>query len=194
MSMEQLELLKNGVLKCMETKFIKFLTILLIFSFQLNAQDTLQYNKVIDFNIDSDKQAKRSLNTKNPLIGVSLNLTKILDKSNELINISKLPKGNEEIENELILKRGEYIEIINIDRRKLLSDGSIQIQFENLPDLYNYAELNDLELIRDLSDIQMGVFKIKNIYELESRINLIKDNENIISIELNTLDPTIKPR
>ena len=45
-----------------------------------------------------------------------------------------------------------------------------------------------------LSDIQMGVFKIKNIYELESRINLIKDNENIISIELNTLDPTIKPR
>ena len=38
------------------------------------------------------------------------------------------------------------------------------------------------------------MFKIKNILELESKIKKFNENENIIGIELDTLDPLLKAR
>ena len=40
--------------------------------------------------------------------------------------------------------------------------------------------------------MSVGVFKVKNISELQLNINSLKDNKNIISMTLNTIDPSLK--
>ena len=96
--------------------------------------------------------------------------------------------------NEFILSTDEYIQIRGVDNRKLLADGSILIQFKVFPNLENYALSNDIELVSNLSDINIGVFKIKNILELKLKIDLLRSDNNIINIDLNTIDPTLKAK
>ena len=123
--------------------------------------------------------------SKDPLKGVTFNFNKRVNKINKEL-------ASENIANELILQPGEYIQIKGIDNRLLLFDGSFLIKFNTFPNLQNFAISNELELVNNLSDMSVGVFKVKNISELQLKINSLKDNENIISITLNTIDPSLK--
>ena len=134
---------------------------------------------------------------KKPLEGVKFDLSRILNKSNKVIgmldsNLEQDPRFDKKTD--LILKPGEYIQIRGNDSRLLLFNGSFIVHFEVLPDLEDYAFANQLEYVTSLSDINMGVFKVSNLIDLESKLNLLKDDNNIISIDLDTIDPSIKPR
>ena len=122
----------------------------------------------------------------NPLKGVSFNLDKRFDKSNK--QLAKL-----DLNNELILQPGEYIQIKGIDNRLLLFDGSFLVKFSTFPNLQSFAFANGLEFVSNLSDINIGVFKVENISELQLKIDSIKDDDNVISIYLNTIDPNLQP-
>ena len=97
-------------------------------------------------------------------------------------------------DNELILSPGEYIQIRGFDNVPLLFDGSILIQFEKLPRLNDFAISNDIEFVTDLSDINMGIFKIKNLLELQLKVDSLKNDTNILSIELSTINPARKSK
>ena len=72
--------------------------------------------------------------------------------------------------------------------------GISLIKFNNLPDFELFAFNNNIIFVSDLSDIQRGVFKTDNLFNLEEVLtNLLKD-PNIINIELNTIDPDIRIR
>ncbi|MEL1226243.1 MAG: hypothetical protein VW963_05810 [Candidatus Neomarinimicrobiota bacterium] len=144
------------------------------------AESTFKFQKSID-------SSKIALDEKNPLKNKTILLDKIFNKSNKEI-LRGVPNNN------LVLNNGEYIRIKNVDKRTLLFDGAIRIQFKNIPNLESFINLHELQIIEDLSDIKIVVFKVKNILELESIINEIKNDENINSIELNTLDPFIEPQ
>tara|TARA_B100000674_G_scaffold315138_1_gene262066 strand:+ start:506 stop:661 length:156 start_codon:yes stop_codon:yes gene_type:complete len=50
-----------------------------------------------------------------------------------------------------------------------------------------------MTLVYSLSDINMGVFKPRNLKDLNSKIQNFEFNENIVSVSLNLVDPKIKP-
>jgi len=95
---------------------------------------------------------------------------------------------------ELFLQPGEYIRIKDKGSIILLSDGSFFVQFKEMPFFEDFALLNDVIFITDLSDINMGVFKVENMYELESKLEMLKEDDNILMLELNTIDPSVVPK
>ena len=188
---------------------IKLFTLLIISSNNcINADDKTVYlseaieNKMAQSPITIDGRSEDimlpiKVINKKPLEGVKFDLSRILNKSNKVIgmldsNLEQDPRFDNKTD--LILKPGEYIQIRGNDRRLLLFNGSFIVHFEVLPDLKDYAFANQLEYVTSLSDINMGVFKVSNLLDLESKLNLLKDDNNIISIDLDTIDPSIKPR
>ena len=90
------------------------------------------------------------------------------------------------------LKNNEYVEVKGIDNRTKLFNGSIIIKFILVPDLNHFALSNGILFVSDLSDINRGVFKISNLYQVEAKISQLKLDDNVLSIELDTIDPTIE--
>jgi len=50
-----------------------------------------------------------------------------------------------------------------------------------------------MTFIGNLSDIKMGVFKPRNVKDLDTKIKNFALNDNIVSVSLNLVDPEIKP-
>ena len=188
---------------------IKLFTLLIIFSNSfINADDKAIYlsevieNKMVQSPIIIDGRSEdimpsTKMITKSPLKGVKPDFTKIVDISTKVIGISdsNFERDSRFTEKtELILKPGEYIQIRGSDRKILLFNGSFIVQYRVLPDLENFALANELEYVTSLSDINMGAFKVSSLVDLESKLNSLQDDDNIISIELDTIDPSIKPR
>ena len=160
-------------------------SVLLTLCFQLDLMSDEELAKLIS--IDSKIKSIESIEDSiDPLKGVSFNLDKRVNKLNKKLT-------NQNVNNELILQPGEYIQIKGIDNRILLFDGSFLIKFNTFPNLQNFAISNELEFVSNLSDISVGVFKVKNISELQLKIDSIKDDDNVISIQLNTIDPNLQP-
>ncbi len=40
----------------------------------------------------------------------------------------------------------------------------------------------------------MGIFKIKNLLELQLKVDSLKNDTNILSIELSTINPSLGPQ
>lgn len=161
------------------------LYVLLGFNLDLMSDDKLS-STILNSNINPDKLPNKETDLKDPLKGVNLYLNKIVNLDNKEI-LSQINS------NQLSLQSNEYIQIRDIDKRLLLFNGNIIIRFKNMPDLESFASANQIILVTSLSDIGMGVFKVSNIYDLELKIDQIKNNENITSIELDTVDLSIIP-
>ena len=69
-------------------------------------------------------------------------------------------------------------------------NGSLLIQFYDLPNLQDYGDMNNLIFIKDLSDVNSAIFKIDNFLDLKIIIDTLKKDINIKSIELNTINLT----
>ena len=158
---------------------------LIILCFQLDLVSDDELAKLIP--IDSRNKSIVSIEDFiDPLEGVTFNFDKRVNKFNkELIN--------QNLANKLIIQPGEYIQIKGIDNRLLLFNGSFLIKFNTFPNLQNFAISNELEFVSNLSDINVGVFKINNLSELQLKIDSIKEDDNVISIQLNTIDPNLQP-
>lgn len=165
---------------------------ILTFSFQV-AANPIELVKV------NEKNQLSELETKNPLTNTNFDFTKIVDGSNKILSLTELPiVNNKEIynladERNIILRPGEFIQIQGPDKRKLLFNGSIIIKFQSIPDLENFAIQHGIEFKTSLSDINMAVFKINNVLESKLIIDNIKMDTNIIAIQLDTKDLSIRP-
>ena len=183
----------------MEIRSIKYLIASVFFSFQIYGSDDLSNFKTF-YVIEANQVAtSRSIDNKNPLENVVLDFGEIVSKSNEVVNTldtfaSNLSGLNKNDNRELFLQPGEYIRIKDRGSITLLSDGSFFVQFKEMPIFEEFALLNDVIFITDLSDINMGVFKVENIYELQSKLETLREDENILMLELNTIDPSITPK
>ncbi|WP_287439811.1 hypothetical protein [Reinekea sp.] len=136
--------------------------------------------------------------TNEKLIPIDIPNKKILTYiNNNLIEVNKDSTANAQnslysSEKSLVLEPREYIEIKGSDNRTKLFDGTIIIKFNEMPDLTSFAATNNLLFVTDLSKISRGVFKVSNLYELEDKIRDLKSDKNILNIDLDTIDPSIK--
>ena len=187
----------------MEIKSFKLLILSLFFSFHLHSDDNLP-NKVNFFEIN-EKQIinNRDVGDQLPLQGVVLEFDKIIRKFN--VNEKDIKKDSFSsdsssrdksmlAQNELYLQPGEYIRVVERGSIELLSDGSFFVKFSETPNLKDFATLNQLIFVRDLSDINMGVFKVRNLYDLKPTLELLRDDINILSVKLDTIDPSVKSK
>ncbi len=86
-----------------------------------------------------------------------------------------------------------YIIVKGIDQRIKFFNGSIMIKFNEPPDFENFALENDLVFVSSLADIGIGVFKVRNMNNAEIKIEDLRSKTNVLNIELNLLDPLLKP-
>jgi hypothetical protein len=179
--------------------FLIFLGLML--SIQVNADlvEKIVFKKIEKENVVKPKITNRSLNQKNPLKGINIDVSKIILLSGDKIINTNFNELNKKVSkqnqlNGIELLSGQYIEIIGLDKKRKLFNGALKVEFDNYLDFNSFAESNGLTLIKNLSDINTGVFKVKNILDVEIIINQLKENENILRIDLDTIDPTIKPK
>ena len=137
-------------------------------------------------------------NILNPLSDLNIFLDKKVNSKAELIqNINiqndKTQLSNQSFNETYTLNEGEFVLVQGIDKIDMLFDGSIIVKFESKPNLANYAISNDIQFITDLSAINRGIFKIQNLYDLQTVINRIKLDENVKEIELKLRDPRLAP-
>ena len=175
----------------MVIKSIRLLTLSVFFSFQIYGSD--DPNTLKSFYEIDEKQITntRSIDSKNPLQGVVLDFSKVVNRSIELVIEADTSSSFDFDSNELFLQPGEYIKIIDKGSIELLSNGSFFVKFIETPNLKDFATLHQLTFVRDLSDINIGVFKVKNIYDLELKLELLKEDTNVISLDLDTIDPSL---
>jgi hypothetical protein len=179
--------------------FLIFLGLMLSIQASADLVEKIVFKKIDKENVFKPEITKRSLNQKNPLKDIKIDVSKIIVLSDDKIintNFNELNKkaSNQNQLNGIKLLPGQYIEIIGLDKKRKLFNGALIVQFDNNLDFKNFAESNDLTLMKNLSDINTGVFKVKNILDVEIIINQLKEIENILRIDLDTIDPTIKPK
>lgn len=152
--------------------------------------------------IQINRQITNSLkdrNLKEPFAGVTLDFSKIFNKDKVLVGSTEFSNFNSSssansTKQVFILNPGEYIQITQPDRRNFLFDGSFIVRFQNIPNLEDFARINDIDFLKDFSDIRAGLFKVDNLLDLQIKLDSIKSDSNIISITLNTLDTNIRPQ
>ncbi len=196
----------------MEIRSFKFLATIIFISYQMNLQsfqdisilekdlNPMFNNKdpnIIQYLTNEGSEVRvnsKDINRKNPLFGVTLDLTKTFDKNNkELIsNLSTEYQGDLENnpKNEYILESGQFIQIKK-HNKELLFDGSFFIYFKQTPNLSDFAIANGITFVTDLSDINVGLFKVNNLNDLQKRFDELKNDNNILSMELSVIDPSL---
>ena len=147
---------------------------------------------------NSQEELISQKNILNPLSDLNIFLDKKVNSKAELIqNINiqndKTQLSNQSFNETYTLNEGEFVRVQGIDKIDMLFDGSIIVKFESMPNLANYAITNNIQFIADLSAINRGIFKIQNLYDLQTVINKIKLDENVKEIELKLRDPRLAP-
>ena len=186
--------------KFINLKYLIFMSILFAINISANTKilgSSLVQKEVTSKNIDSVEEQSLELKNKDPLREVFIDFSKIFDDSNNLIlEIDQTindPIESDLLVNSLVLKPGQYIQLIKSGQDSLLSDGSILIKFNSMPNFDDYTSSGELIFVSNLSDINTGVFKVKNILKIKPIIDSLKDDDNISSISLNTINYRIKP-
>ena len=95
----------------------------------------------------------------------------------------------------LKLEPNQYIKVKGLDGKEKLFNGSIIVKFKSPEDLQVFSLRNDMALVKNLPDIERGVFKIDDIYNFNEKLDQLKSNNpNIERVELNTIDISIRPK
>ena len=197
----------------MEIRSFKFLATLIFISYQINLQsfqdisilekdlNPMFNNKdpnIIQYLTNEGSEVRvnsKDINRKNPLFGVILDFTKTFDKNYKEVSFNLSAEYQGDIENNnknvYILESGQFIKIKR-HNRELLFDGSFFIYFKETPDLSDFAKTNGITFVTDLSDINMGLFKVTNLNDLQKKFDELKNDNNILSMELSVIDPALK--
>ena len=180
-------------------RFLLFLGLLISIQTYADLVENIVFKKIEKEDVSKPVIFNRSFDQKNPLKGINFDVTKIILLSeNKIINTNfnelNKQKSKKNQLNNIKLLSNQYIEIIGLDKKRKLFNGALIVKFDNNLDFYDYAKSNDLTLIKNLSDINTGVFQVKNILDIEIIINKLQEDENILSIDLDTIDPTIRPK
>ena len=180
-------------------RFLLFLGLLISIQTYADLVENIVFKKIEKEDVSKPVIFNRSFDQKNPLKGINFDVSKIILLSeNKIINTNfnelNKQKSKKNQLNNIKLLSNQYIEIIGLDKKRKLFNGALIVKFDNNLDFYDYAKSNDLTLIKNLSDINTGVFQVKNILDIEIIINKLQEDENILSIDLDIIDPTIRPK
>ena len=191
----------------METNLIK--TILAIFFVILssyaianneNTKDLANADKLEkSFNSNNSNINLMELNdSTNPINEFVFFTENIVDKKKQLIkktNFDNTGKNFSQFTNQsnLILDEGEFIIIKGVDNIEKLFNGSLIVSYKKALDLNDFARTYDVVFISDLSKINRGVFKVRNLFDLDSKIYQILEDGDVLSVELDTIDPSVQP-
>ena len=156
----------------------------------------LSANPVLDIQPNivatDDKSNIKGASWQTNLGKLDIDFSKIVALENgEIVTIAE--NRNTNTANTFVLEGNQFLEITYPDNRKKLFDGSLIIEFQNYENLDAFAISNQLELKYEFSIIKRAVFKIINLNQYAETINNLATDKNIRTIELNTLDPLIKP-
>ena len=179
----------------METNMIKkiILCAVILISVEMLAEDP----EIVEHNIISEQAeiSKEKFPSHLPLEGVEILYNRVFKSKNKLLTeaIKNDFESTQTPQKSLVLGLDEFVYIKGRDSKSKLFNGSIIIKFNQLPDFDNFALANEISFIADLSDIDRGVFKIKNLYELEEVIKNLQLDSNILDIELDLIDPSYIP-
>lgn len=158
---------------------------------------SISANDVIEIRVASDTNSLDLIKISDTSQVKKIFLNKIYNDKKTILNESQRENSNnnlssQTLNNQFVLAKNEFVQIQGADGIKKLFNGSIIIKFQSVPDLQNYAINNELELVSDLRNIQRGVFKINNLYELQSIIDDIESDVNVLEVELQTFDTRIQ--
>ena len=134
----------------------------------------------------------------NPINEFVFFIENIVDKKKQLIkktNFDNTGKNFSQFTNQsnLILDEGEFIIIKGVDNIEKLFNGSLIVSYKKALDLNDFARTYDVVFISDLSEINRGVFKVKNLFDLDSKIYQILEDGDVLRVELDTIDPSVQP-
>ena len=62
-----------------------------------------------------------------------------------------------------------------------------------MPNFEDFALENNVIFTKNLSAIKRGVFKLRDLKDIELVWNAIQLNPNVLSVELDLLDPSVQP-
>lgn len=123
---------------------------------------------------------------------LDIDFSKIVTFENgEIVTIAE--NGTVNTTNTFFLEGNKFLEVTFPDNRMKLFDGSLIIEFQNYENLDAFAISNQLELKYEFAAIRRAVFKIENLNQYVEVINNLASDKNLLNVELNTLDPMIKP-
>ena len=152
--------------------------------------------EIVEHNLISDQAEviKEKFPLHKPLQGIEVMYNKIFKSKNKILIevIDDNLEAKKNLQKSLFLNPDEFVYVKDIDSQIRLFNGSIVIKFNQLPNFNNFAIANEITFVADLPDINRGVFKINNLYELEEKIKNIQLDKNILGIELNLIDPSIE--
>ena len=154
-------------------------------------------SEIIEHNliVKQAEMSKEKFPSHLPLEGVEVFYDRVFRSKNKLLTevIKNDFESMQTLQSSLVLGPDEYVYLKGYDNKRKLFNGSIIIKFNQLPDFNNFAIANEMSFVADLSDISRGIFKINNLYELEEKIKNLKLDNNILAIELDTIDLSIEP-
>lgn len=140
---------------------------------------------------------------KDPIIFLESTVIKDSDFSENLLEVKKLGvyryefvpgklkiiRDNESFESKNNLKLAR-----SADGTFKITDGSLIVEFKKNPDFSTFAQEYGLILTSNLSTINRAVFATSNFIELKNTIKSLRLDARVQTVELNTIDPSIKPQ
>ena len=145
-----------------------------------NDSDIITKSFTIINSNDGSYESDRNTYNKDPLAFYTIDFSRVFNKDKKVIGMYESL-----IDFKPSLADGEYYKVIGLDNNEYLFDGSFLIQFKLPPDFNLYASDNNLIFLTDLSDINVGIFKNQNIYDLQKTFIQLKEDDNIEAIQLN---------
>ena len=120
--------------------------------------------------------------------------------NNENLNVEKI--GNYLFEYEAdqlnlvvnqLTQQERYIVVIGADQAIKFYNGTINVRFSELTNFADFGVQNDLIFVKSLPQINLGVYKVNNIRETESVLQRLVKNQIVKGVELDLINPNIKP-
>ena len=122
------------------------------------------------------------------------------NQNNENLNVERL--GNYLFEYEAdklnlvvnqLAAQERYIVVKGADQAIKFYNGTINVRFSELTNFANFAVQNNLIFVKSLPQINLGVYRVNNIRETETVLQMLARNQIVRGVELDLINPNIGP-
>ena len=122
------------------------------------------------------------------------------NQNNENLNVERL--GNYLFEYEAdklnlvvnqLAGQERYIVVKGADQAIKFYNGTINVRFSELTNFANFAVQNNLIFVKSLPQINLGVYRVNNIRETETVLQMLARNQIVRGVELDLINPNIGP-
>ena len=184
----------------MEIKMKILLIICLInfSSYSFTDDDLLMY---IPKKTDISFQAEKPI-PPDPVIFYNSTVIKNSDLNDNFSDYKQLGDYSYEVEkgklsliaNNFPINKNKLKLVESVDGQYKISDGSVMIEFNEIPNFLNFSSEYNLIFLYDFSTIKRASFRTNNFLELENLITLLRSDQRVKTVSLSTINPSIKPQ